>query len=120
MKKQITINPYLVAACGLYCGSCGKYLKGRCPGCRENLKASWCKVRSCCIEKGVDNCSTCNEFSNPKECKKYNNPISKIIGYVTNTDRSLCIEQIKEKGIQHFATTMAEEGLQSIPKKQKP
>mgnify|MGYP001174253203 CR=1 FL=1 len=40
----------LVAYCGLYCGQCTKYLKGKCPGCKENEKASWCKTRSCCIE----------------------------------------------------------------------
>jgi len=38
--KTITSNAELVAYCGLYCGACGAYLKGRCPGCHENKKAT--------------------------------------------------------------------------------
>ena len=42
--KEIVADPKLVAYCGLYCGACGAYLRGRCPGCIENYKATWCKV----------------------------------------------------------------------------
>ena len=49
----------LVARCGLYCGACGSYLKGRCPGCRENVKATWCKVRACCGEHSYASCADC-------------------------------------------------------------
>jgi len=31
--KEIIADEKLVAKCGLYCGACGAYLKGRCPGC---------------------------------------------------------------------------------------
>ena len=30
----------LVAGCGLYCGKCGAFRKGRCKGCRENARAN--------------------------------------------------------------------------------
>ena len=42
--KEIVSNPKLVA----YCGACKAYLKECYPGCHENRRATWCKVRSCC------------------------------------------------------------------------
>lgn len=39
-----------VAYCGLYCGACKSHRKGKCPGCRENSKATWCEIRKCCQE----------------------------------------------------------------------
>lgn len=51
-KKTITASVERIAACGLYCGACRKYLKGKCLGCRQNDKAAWCKIRQCCQAKG--------------------------------------------------------------------
>ena len=51
--KEIISDPKLVAFCGLYCGACKAYLKERCPGCHDNEKATWCKVRTCCLENGI-------------------------------------------------------------------
>jgi hypothetical protein len=117
MEKDIAVNTTLIAACGLYCGECGSYKKGKCAGCKENTKASWCKVRSCCKEKSVDNCSQCTEFDNPEECSKYNMFISRIIGFVTGTKRALNIEAIKKMGPDGFVSYMVENKWQSIPKK---
>ena len=50
---SIAVNADLVASCGLYCGACRAHLAGKCAGCRENAKATWCKIRSCCAEKQV-------------------------------------------------------------------
>jgi hypothetical protein len=119
MEKEIVKNTSLIAACGLYCGACGSYTKGRCPGCKENSKASWCKVRSCCMEKSIDNCSQCIDYPNPQDCTKYNFFISNLIGFVTGTKRSLNIEAIKQKGAEGFVTFMTENKWQSIPKKYK-
>ena len=51
--KEMTNNSQQIAACGLYCGACKKFLNGKCPGCKENEKASWCKIhnsdRAACI-----------------------------------------------------------------------
>ena len=119
MKKEIIKDVNLIAACGLYCGSCGKLKRGKCPGCKENEKASWCKIRLCCIEKEINNCSYCIEFSNPKECTKYNNFIARAIEYVFITDRSLCIESLKEDGEEKFVQLMSDKGWVSMPKKKK-
>ncbi len=29
----------------------------KCPGCKNNEKASWCKIRQCCISKGYHTCA---------------------------------------------------------------
>ncbi len=88
--KALVSDPKLVAHCGLYCGACRAYLKGKCPGCHENEKASWCKVRSCCISNGFATCADCKEFPDPNECKKFNNFISKLFGLIFRSDRPAC------------------------------
>ena len=95
-----------VAYCGLYCGACKAFVKGRCPGCHDNEKAAWCKVRSCCVEKNIATCADCDEFENVKDCKKYNNFISKVFGFIFRSDRAACINRIKEIGIEDFAAEM--------------
>jgi len=117
MKKEIVKDLSLIAACGLYCGACGKYLKGNCPGCKDNVKASWCKIKVCCAEKGIDNCSGCDIFIEPDKCKKYNNFIARAIGYISGTKRSACIKLIRMKGNDGFVTYMADNKFQNIPKK---
>jgi len=37
---NITTDINNIAACGLHCGACRKFLSGKCPGCRNNEKAS--------------------------------------------------------------------------------
>lgn len=112
-----TINdPKLVAACGLYCGACGKYKKGKCPGCAENEKAIWCKVRLCCKEKGIANCAGCMEHPNPKTCKCFDNFFSRLIGFVLRSDRKACICRIREVGAEKYAEEMAEKNTQTVRK----
>jgi len=114
--KDIIADKSLVAYCGLYCGACKKYLAGSCPGCRENNKASWCKIRSCNIEHGYASCADCKEFTNPMECKKFNNFISRIFALIFKSDRAACIAKIKATGYEQYAAFMAENKLQSIRK----
>jgi hypothetical protein len=106
-----------VAACGLYCGACGKFKNGKCPGCRTNEKASWCDIRRCCIEHNYTSCADCTDFANPKECKKFNNLIGKIIGVITNSDRSACVRRIQEVGYESFANEMEEKGWHSLKRR---
>ena len=55
--KDIAADPKLIAYCGLYCGACGRYRKDSCPGCQQNQKASWCKVRTCCMDGNLQSCA---------------------------------------------------------------
>ena len=112
--KEIISDPKLVAYCGLYCGACKKYLKDKCPGCHENEKASWCKVRSCCMDNQYGSCADCKQYSNPNDCKMFNNFISKIFGIIFQSNRAACIQQIRRIGIPGHADNMTESGLQAI------
>lgn len=112
--KDIISNTDLVAYCGLYCGACSRYLKDSCPGCHANEKATWCKVRSCCMEHHYSSCAECTEFGDARACKKFNNPISKVIGFVLRSDRPACITQIKSLGIQGHADTMTKQKIHAI------
>lgn len=109
--------PNTVAACGLYCGACRSYKKGKCPGCRDNAKASWCKIRTCCIEKDYVSCAQCVDFADPRKCGKINNLPGKVMGFLFNSDRFACIERIREKGIAEYAAEMEAKGWQSIKRK---
>lgn len=104
-----------VAYCGLYCGACKSLKKGKCPGCYGNEKATWCAIRKCCRENGYATCADCRLMP-LKDCKKYNNFIAGVIGFVTRTDRSKCIGRIKEVGVEAFAAEMQAQGKMSIRK----
>ncbi|MCP4630808.1 MAG: DUF3795 domain-containing protein, partial [bacterium] len=82
----------------------------KCPGCRGNEKATWCKTRTCALENGYLSCADCNEYSDFMACKKFNNFFSKIFGLVFRSDRPAAIRFIKEKGYDAFAQEMAEKG----------
>ncbi len=114
--RAVEESTELVAYCGLYCGACRSYLKEKCRGCRENEKATWCKVRSCCIESGVSTCAECREYPAVQDCPKFNNIISKLFGIVFRSDRAACIGQIKETGIEGHAKRMAALKIQTIRK----
>ena len=106
MVKDIKTDVSLIAYCGLYCGACPSYLKERCPGCRDNVKATWCQIRKCCEENKFQSCADCTKVE-PDDCKKYNTFFSKVIGFVLNSDRAACISRIKEIGYEPFAVEMA-------------
>jgi hypothetical protein len=106
--NHIKADQSLIARCGLYCGACKKYLKGACPGCTLNVKASWCGVRACCLERSLASCADCADFTDALACKTYNNFISRFIGLVLRSDRHACIRQIKRLGYAAHAADMAE------------
>jgi len=114
--NEIKQDKNLIAYCGLYCGACRQYLKGKCEGCVKNIKANWCKIRSCCIEYKYSSCADCTEFSDVKKCNKFNNFISKIFALIFNSNRSACINKIKEQGYDSFAKFMCDNKLQTIKK----
>ena len=113
--KRITNDPQHIAACGLYCGACRKFLNGKCPGCKENEKASWCKIRKCCRERGIHTCAECDK--DVKECKIHNNLVGKLFAFLFSSDRTACIHYIKEHGEDAFAKTMADKKQMTIKKR---
>ena len=114
--ETIENNVKLISCCGLYCKNCRAFIKGKCSGCEENSKATWCKIRACCMENGYKSCADCKEFADPMDCKKFNNFMTKIFAFVFRGDRAAGIALIKEKGYENFAAYMAENKLQVIRK----
>lgn len=115
-QKEIVADKNNIAFCGLYCGSCRSYLLGKCPGCSGNSKATWCKIRQCCLENKYLSCADCKMIE-LSECKKFNTFISKVIGVVLNSDRTACINRIKEKGYEAFASEMADSKRQTMARR---
>jgi hypothetical protein len=118
--KPIVADASLVARCGLYCGACGSYLRGRCPGCAGNDRATWCKVRTCCRDHGWASCAECSEHSEPKSCGKFDNFISRIFGFIFRSDRAACIAQIRKHDLARHAELMAERKAPSIRRGEPP
>lgn len=114
--KEIIADKNLVAYCGLYCGACKRYLADKCPGCQRNNKAQWCQLRTCCRNHKFDSCAACQTFSDPRECKKFNNLFSKIFAVLFQSNRPACIQRIKEVGIEKFAEEMTEKKSHTIKK----
>ncbi|THB78330.1 MAG: DUF3795 domain-containing protein [Desulfobacteraceae bacterium] len=107
--KPVTQDTNLVAKCGLYCGACPRYLKGKCAGCSENHKASWCKSRSCCMEKGFRSCADCSDHDDVMTCPKFDTLTARLFGLVFNSDRAACIRSIRDVGYEQYADTMTRE-----------
>jgi len=114
--KEVTADRGLIASCGLYCGACKSYLSDRCAGCKGNVKAAWCKVRSCCQEKKIPSCADCKEYDDVSKCEKFNNIFSKLFGLLFSSDRRGCIRMIKSGGYECFANEMALRKAHTIKK----
>ena len=112
----MTEKEFNVAACGLYCGTCRRFLNGKCPGCANNDKATWCSVRNCCKEHGWMSCAECNLMP-IERCPKFNAFISKVFGFVFRSERGACIRRIREIGVENFAKEMTESGNYNRPVK---
>lgn len=112
--KDIAADPNLVAYCGLYCGACKKYLADKCPGCRENEKATWCKVRACGIENNFTTCADCSLLDDFSDCKEYNSFMANVFGFIFRSDRAACVRRIHEIGVEQYAAEMAEQQIMTI------
>ncbi|MCT4638814.1 MAG: DUF3795 domain-containing protein [Bacteroidales bacterium] len=108
----------LISYCGLYCGNCKKYKAGRCPGCADNEKAKWCKIRTCCKEKGYVSCADCPEET-VNNCKNINNLIGKFFAVVFNSDRKAGLSYIRDNGYNNFVTYMTEKNIMAMPRKKR-
>ena len=114
--RTVVKDRNLIAYCGLYCGACRSYLTEKCNGCQKNDKASWCKIRTCCIDNKYLSCADCKTVVNAEDCKKFNNIISKIFGLIFRSNRKACVELIKEKGTEYFAAEMSAKKIHTIKK----
>ncbi len=112
----LTNSTPIVSYCGLYCTNCPKYQKKKCPGCQENVKATWCKVRTCCIDNNLSSCASCKEFTDVKQCGKLNNFISKMFGLVFNSDRIGGINYIRTNGTEAFITRLENDKAMTFKK----
>jgi len=115
--KEVSVDGNLVSFCGLYCGACRSYLKGRCPGCRENIKAGWCPQRKCCAEHAYATCADCKEFVDAKDCKHFNSFIAKTMSLLFNSNRPAGVRKIRELGPEGFAAYMAERKVMKLPRR---
>ena len=93
----------IIAYCGLVCSDCGMFKKNRCLGCQsEKPKFKNCSVRKCAISRNYNTCAECSDFENLGQCKKLNNIISKIFGFIFGTNRIGNLNRIKEVGLGKF------------------
>lgn len=107
-----------VAACGLFCGACRSYSRGKCAGCLADRKHEWCGVRRCCLDHGWRSCAECTVMP-LSECRKFNSFIGKLFGLIFRSDRRGCIERIREIGPEAFAAEMRLAGCYNRPVKQR-
>ncbi len=98
----------LVAYCGLYCGGCGRYKKGKCKACKLGGGFSRCKVRICATDRGFQSCAECAEVI---ECKEFNSFISKVFAFIFRSDRKGSLAQIRDMGIEKWAEERDVSGL---------
>ena len=59
-----------IGCCGAYCRTCPEFQNTRCPGCRtgyengeRDIKKARCKMKICCMEKGLNTCADCDNYS---------------------------------------------------------
>lgn len=109
----------VIGYCGLFCGNCKRFKNGKCIGCLESEKLSWCKIRTCCQGKELAHCARCEEFPDPRKCSVYHSMISRVIEFFSGTDRSVCIACIRDQGEDAFRSMMREKGTMSLSKKER-
>ena len=98
--SEIEDKTQLVAYCGLYCGGCGGYKKGKCKACKLDGGFGSCKIRKCCVERGYRVCAECEVYP---DCGMLNNFISKILSFVFRSNRNGNLKEIQEIGIEKWA-----------------
>lgn len=94
----------LVSYCGIYCGACPGFHRGRCKGCRATENKQTRKgscgygMRKCCEDKGLDYCGPCDQYP----CSKINKLINSQKGrkeydYRHNIPKNF--EMIRKEGL---------------------
>ena len=106
MKPLVSFDKYLIAPCGMNCGTCLAYLreKNKCPGCRILSDDKAISVKTCTVTKCIYLANTKSKFC--YECEKY--PCKRIkqldkryrTKYGTSFIENLLM--IKENSIDYF------------------
>ena len=97
----------LISYCGIYCGACPGYQRGRCKGCRSTEAKPDRKtncgygMRNCCEDKDLDHCGQCADYP----CSKLNKLIKSQKGrkeYDYRHDIPFSLEMIKKEGLENW------------------
>ena len=100
-------NEIIVGYCGLVCTNCWAYRKKKCRGCySEQPMYKNCPVKQCCIEKSYTTCAECIDYSDLKKCKKLNNYVAKIVGFIFKTNKIDNLKKIRQIGLKEFKQTI--------------
>lgn len=58
-----------IGCCGAFCGTCPVYKNDLCKGCKigyktgeRDLAKAKCKMKICCLQKGLISCADCDQF----------------------------------------------------------
>lgn len=103
---MVTFEKFMIAPCGMNCGTCIAYLrkKNRCPGCRVKSADKAISVQRCIITKCLYLERTVSKFC--YECEKYPCKRMKQLDkrYRTKYGTSFIenLSMIKENGIEEF------------------
>lgn len=106
MKPQVSFDKFLIAPCGMNCGTCISYIrdKNKCPGCRVYSADKAISIQRCIIPKCVHLDKTESKFC--YECEKYPckrvKQLDKRYSTKYNTSFIENLAMIKEKGIEKF------------------
>jgi hypothetical protein len=105
-----------VGYCGVVCGKCGAFTKGKCRGCRETPLFARCPVRRCAVDRGLTSCAVCD--ADYEQCRKINNLIAAMIRLILRRDRRKNLAAIREIGIERFVADRLDlSGARKIPVK---
>ncbi len=93
----------IVAYCGLVCSECGAFKKLKCQGCHSDRPMfKNCPVKKCAVSRSYCTCAECGDFEDLKGCRKLNNLVSRIMGFVFRTNRIGNLRRIREIGLERF------------------
>jgi len=101
-------TPVIVAHCGLVCSECGAHRNGKCGGCQSDKPMfANCPVKRCSAEKKHSCCADCLDFRDLRGCRKLNNLLAKVLGFLFRSNRIGNLERIRQLGLDDFKAERA-------------
>jgi hypothetical protein len=92
-----------LAYCGLVCLQCGAFTRGRCKGCHSPKPMhSKSLVKKYAVEKSIVSCEECQDYANLRNCKRLDNLVSKLFGFIFRSNRIVNLARIREVGVEKF------------------